>query len=298
MNAYIYAFRVFKDPIAHKKQRSIPKKSDGLLKLFFKNSAKLLITGLAEKRKHVLLVRFNAGLVEGVNAEHVAGNTASKLEEIEEVAEVVLTSLVHLDENVGHTAVYVSEKSSQHSGLLNGVEVNAREEVKTVDVVFIVGDLELYATVFNCDNGLEEVSVTLLNELTEGVEVGGEDYGCGENSSVILALALAVELLPPLVEHFCIVLISYENFGNLTLAVKNVSDSGILVCVVLLNVLVSISYASIVSTCHKSINVAACNRDGKKTYCGKHGETSSNVIRNNKGLVSCLGGEALEDLRQ
>ena len=38
--------------------------------------------GLVEKREHILLVRLNAGLVKGINAESVTGNSARKLEEV------------------------------------------------------------------------------------------------------------------------------------------------------------------------------------------------------------------------
>ena len=49
-----------------------------------------LITWLAEEGEHVLLVCLNTWLVEWVDAEHVAADTASLLEEVEEGAEVVL----------------------------------------------------------------------------------------------------------------------------------------------------------------------------------------------------------------
>ena len=50
----------------------------------------LLIAWLAEEGKHVLLVSFNAWLVERIHAEHLTADTACLLEEIEEGSEVVL----------------------------------------------------------------------------------------------------------------------------------------------------------------------------------------------------------------
>ena len=41
-----------------------------------------LVAGLVEQGKHVLLVRLYAGLVKRIDAEHIAGDTASALEEI------------------------------------------------------------------------------------------------------------------------------------------------------------------------------------------------------------------------
>ena len=105
-----------------------------LLKLRLKLASKLLVSGLAEKREHILLVRLNAGLVEGIYAEHITRKCASDLEEVDEVTERVRASVLHFDKDIGHAAVNVSKQSSLHSGLLYLVEINAREEVKSVDV--------------------------------------------------------------------------------------------------------------------------------------------------------------------
>ena len=55
----------------------------------FQLRAALFIAGLAQQREHVLLVGFHAGLVEGIHAQQVAGQTAGLLEEVAQVAEVV-----------------------------------------------------------------------------------------------------------------------------------------------------------------------------------------------------------------
>ena len=48
-----------------------------------------LVAWLAEEGEHVLLVGLDARLVERIDAEHVAADTAGLLEEIEEGSEVV-----------------------------------------------------------------------------------------------------------------------------------------------------------------------------------------------------------------
>ena len=46
-----------------------------------------LIAGLAEECEHVLLVAFHTGLVERIDTQNIAGNGASLLEEVDQVAE-------------------------------------------------------------------------------------------------------------------------------------------------------------------------------------------------------------------
>ena len=50
----------------------------------------LFIAGLVEERKHILLVRLNAGLIERVDAQDVAADAASLLKEVNQLSEVIL----------------------------------------------------------------------------------------------------------------------------------------------------------------------------------------------------------------
>ena len=70
--------------------------------------------------------------------------------------------------------------------------------------------------------------------LTERVKIGRENNGCRENTLVILALALSVELLPPLAEHKHIRLVADENLGGLSLAKKDISYNRILYSLVII----------------------------------------------------------------
>ena len=39
-------------------------------------------------------------------------------------------------------------------------------------------------------------------------------------------------------------------------------------------------------TLHELIDIGTADSDRKKTYCGKYGETSSNIIRNHESLIT------------
>ena len=46
----------------------------------------ILVAGLAEEGKHILLVRLHAGLVEGIHIQQIAGQAAGILKEVDELA--------------------------------------------------------------------------------------------------------------------------------------------------------------------------------------------------------------------
>ena len=62
------------------------------------------IAGLAQQMEHVLLIGLDAGLVEGVDALHVAGHAAGELKEVDERAERFRADLRQADLGDGHAA--------------------------------------------------------------------------------------------------------------------------------------------------------------------------------------------------
>ena len=74
----------------------------------------------------------------------------------------------------------------------------ACEEVESVLIVSGSLDNKIALRLSKCDNGLEQRAFALLYVLAERVEVGREYRRSREDSLVLLALALAEELLPPL----------------------------------------------------------------------------------------------------
>ena len=65
------------------------------------------VAGLVEEGEHVFLVGLHAGLVEGVHAEHVAAHAAGFLEEVDELAQVLLVEGWQGDEHAGYATVNV-----------------------------------------------------------------------------------------------------------------------------------------------------------------------------------------------
>jgi Predicted membrane protein len=51
---------------------------------------------ISEKRKHISLVALYTGLIKGIHAIYISGDTAGKLEEIEKLSERSLTLLINL----------------------------------------------------------------------------------------------------------------------------------------------------------------------------------------------------------
>ena len=188
----------------------------------------------------------------------------------------------------------MGEQGCLHSRLLDGVEIHTREEIQTVNIGGIVGDGVADGVVLDRDNGLKEVTHTVLDILAEGVQVGREHDRCGEDTALILTLGLAVELLPPLVEHGGVELVAHEDLGGLALAVENVAQGGVLVGIVLFNAGIGVSVHSISRALHERGDVDACHSDGEKSHGGEHREASADVIRHDEGLIACLIREVLE----
>ena len=103
-----------------------------------------------------------------------------------------------MDQKVRNLTVNVSKDSTLHCLCVNFVHVHAGEEVKTVKVVLVVGDLERSSGLVDLNDCLIHDACAVLDELTHGVEICCVINACREDTSSVLALRLTVELLPPL----------------------------------------------------------------------------------------------------
>ena len=254
----------------------------------------VLVSGFAEEREHIFLVCFNAGLVERIYSEQIAGNGASFLEEVYEIAEIICASGIKLEYDIRNAAVVVRKESSEHCGAVYIVQIHTCKEVQTVDVCGIVRDFDAVGCVLDIENSLKLIAQTVLDVLTEGVQIGREDNGCREDALLILTLALAVELLPPLADHLSRRLVCREDLGDLTLSVKDISDSGVSYTLVCDGVIVQILGSGVSSAAHHCVDVDACNSDRKQSDCGKNGVTSADIVGNDECFVTHFVGELLE----
>ena len=124
------------------------------------------VAGFCEEGEHVALVGLDTGLVEGVHTEDVAADTASLLEEVDELAEVFLFKCGKGDEDVGDTTVDVCDAGTEFSHLVDFVDVLACDVVETVEVCFVGGDELFVSALLNRDYGLENCAFAFLNPLT------------------------------------------------------------------------------------------------------------------------------------
>ena len=114
------------------------------------------------------------------------------------------------------------------------------------------------------------------------MQVGGEDAACGEQTLVVLALALTEQLLVPLVHEGEVRLIALEDLDALALAVQDVADGGVLVSIVI-GAQHGEALHSVGSALHQSIDIDAGSGDGQQTHGAQHGVAAAHVIGNYEG---------------
>ena len=126
------------------------------------------------------------------------------------------------------------------------------------------------------------------------MEVGGVVDGGGEDAHAVLALGLAVELLPPFGEvgelrvvvdkdlHFLAVFLIKE------IPHRGVHDGGIL------RGLHGKGLLGLEGAGEDGTHVESGHHDGQDAHGGEDGEAAAHVVRDDEGLVAFLGGEGLE----
>ena len=125
------------------------------------------------------------------------------------------------------------------------------------------------------------------------MQVGGEYCGGRENALVVLALALAEQLLVPFCHRHKARLIGYQHLHILALAVQNVAQCSVLVAVVVVEVCGQFLLC-LCGACHQCLDVAACNSDGQQTNSGQNRIASTHIIRYNEGLIALSIGQGLQ----
>ena len=252
----------------------------------------LFVAGLAEEVEHVLLVGFNAGLVEGVDIKEETGDAAAFFEEVDELTEVVLVDAWHDDAEVGYAAIDMGHLGAELGHLVDFVNAFAGEVVEAIEVLVVGGHTEGVLALLDGEDGLEDGALAVLYPLAHGVEVGGKVNGGREDAFAILALALAIELFPPLGDIVELWLIVGKNFYLLaSLMVEGVAGGCIDGCGVLveghgggcgcLHVAGSLDEGG-------DIETGAGN--GEESYRGEDGETAADVVGDNEGGVALFVG--------
>ena len=172
-------------------------------------------------------------------------------------------------------------------------EIPAGNIVQAVCVVIGSGNGVGVTGMGEADDGFHQVPRTLLNVLTHGVQVGGEFHGGGKNTLVVLALALTVELFPPLRHEAEAGLIAAENLNGVALAVQVLTGGGILP-------------GGVFGAAHierlkltdrggdDTADINAGNGHREQADRGENAETAADIIGNHKALPAVGVGQRLQ----
>ncbi|MMZ63741.1 hypothetical protein D1872_260160 [compost metagenome] len=133
---------------------------------------------------------------------------------------------------------------------------------------------------------LENITATLLDKLTHGVQICREVNRCRVNSLEVLTFALTEQLLPPFRYEVQGRLVVHENLSAFAFTVQSIPYSGILVCFVLSNIRIAVFLGSVSSTLHHLFDVDSSSSDRQQAYSRQHGVTSAYVVRNNERFVA------------
>ncbi len=110
------------------------------------------------------------------------------------------------------------QNGSVHSALIDEINGLACQIVQTIQIYRLLADRKLLSRSVDIDHGLKHYTGTVLNELTHGMQIGGQVHACGEQTLVVLTFALTEQLLPPLTYIVNSGLIVRQDLDTLALA--------------------------------------------------------------------------------
>ena len=199
-----------------------------------------------------------------------------------------------MQHHVGNAAVVVGQHRALKGLLVDEGHGPALQVVQAVHVGGVLAQGDLMLGGVDDHHGLEQGAPAVLDVLPQGVQVGGEDDRGGEQALLVLALALAEELLPPLVHHGVAGLVADHDLGALALVVEDVPDGGVLVAVVLLDVLAAVGVHGLAGAGHQGVDVRPGHGDGQQAHGGEHGEAAAHVVGHHEGLVALFVRQLLQ----
>jgi len=176
----------------------------------------------------------------------------------------------------------VGKDGALHGLAVDHAHILVRQEVQAVEVALQLVDEQILRRLFDIHDGLEHDAGAFLDELTHGVQVGGEDAACGEQALVVLALALAEQLLIPLVHQGEVGLVALQDLNSLALAVQDVADGSILVSVVV-RAQHGEAFHGIGCALHQLVDADPGGSDGQQAHSGENGVAAAHIVRNHEG---------------
>ena len=251
------------------------------------------IAGLAQQMEHVLLVGLDAGLVEGVDALHVAGHAAGELKEVDERAERFRADLRQADLGDGHAAGDVRGLGGLHGLFVDVAHLAAGQVVEPVEILVVGRDGDGRSGVVKEDNGLLQHADAVLDILAHGVQVRRQVDGGGEDALAVLALGLAVELLPPLRHEAERGLVGGQNFNILAVRVQGLAAHGVLPRGAVYAGTERILALGL-RAAHERLNVDSAAGDGQQAHSRQHGVAAADVVGHDEALIALAVGKGLE----
>ena len=189
----------------------------------------------------------------------------------------------------------MGQAGAQLGHLVDLVHATAGQVVQPVEVVGVRGDGERALGGVDRNDRLEDRPLALLDPLAHRVEVGGEVDSGGEEAAVVLALALAVELLPPLANVVQLGVEIGQDLDLLALAIERLAGGGVAQGGVTVEGHVGADGAlHLDGATDEGADVDAGHGDGQQPDGREDGVSSADVVRDDVGLVSLAVSQRAE----
>ena len=156
----------------------------------------------------------------------------------------------------------MGQNGSVHGALVYEVHGLSGQIVQAVQIHRLLPDLDFLPGGLHVENRLEHDPRAVLDKLSHGVQVCSQIHAGREDSFLVLALALAVELLPPLGDIVYRRLIVGQDLHALALAQQDVAQRRILQGVIALEIVLQSALTSAGCTLHELVDIRAADRNG------------------------------------
>ena len=199
---------------------------------------------------------------------------------------------VELEHDIGRAAVHMRDERALIGFLVDILHGLSGEIVEAVDVVVGMLDGDLAARFADGDDGFEHDARAVLNELSDGVQIGGEVGRGDEQALVVLALGFIEQLLEPFTEHDERRLVIDHDLHGFALEQQQITQRRILGAVVV--GAIGIFLAGGGCTSHYRINIQSGGSHRQQADRREHGKTAADVIRHDKGFVALVVRQLFE----
>ena len=235
-------------------------------------------------------------MVEWVHAQQVTRDTACTLEEVQQLADIILVQLRQGDLHVWHTAVDMRNHRTQLGHLVHLVHAFACQEVESVEVILIVWEWHSIVALLHADNGLEQHTLALLDILTHRVQVGRQVHASREDTLAVFALRLAVQLFPPLAHVVQLRVVVHQNLHFLAFVLIQHVACGCVLCgwVSLESGIDAANLHHALSAINQRLYIISRARDRQQTHWRQHGEAATDIILDHEGLVTLLRSQSAQ----